>query len=86
MVSIAVIKHHGSNSKACWGGKGLFGLNLHIIVQNGRKPGQELKQSKTLQDRADIEAMEGCCLLACSPCFLITASTTGPGMALLTMA
>jgi hypothetical protein len=50
-------------TKASWGAKN--GLHFHIAVYQ-RKSGQELKQGRNLEARADAEAMEGCCLLACS--------------------
>ena len=51
-------KHHDQNTR--WGGKGLYGLHFHIIEGS-----QELKQSRHMEARADAEAHEGCCLLAC---------------------
>jgi hypothetical protein len=36
-------------------------------VKSGRKSEQELKQGKNLEAGADAGAMEGCCLLTCSP-------------------
>jgi hypothetical protein len=52
-------------TKATWRGKGLFSLHFHIMVHHGKKPGQELKQGMNQEARADAEAMEECCLLAC---------------------
>ena len=49
------------------GGKGLFGLHLHIAVHQQGKSGQELTQGMNLEAGADAEAMEGCWLLACFP-------------------
>ena len=49
-----------------------------------KKSGQELKQGWNLEAGADAEAMAGCCLLACSDCFLIEPRTTSLGMAPLT--
>ena len=40
---------------------------FHIAVHHQKKSGQELKQGRNLEAGADAEAMEGCCLLACSP-------------------
>jgi hypothetical protein len=54
-------------TKATWGGKGLFGLCFGITVHCQRKSGQALKQARNLEAGADAEAIEGCCLLACSP-------------------
>jgi hypothetical protein len=54
-------------TKAIWKGKGLFYLHVYIIVHHQRKAGQELKQDRNLEAGVDAEAMEGCCLLACSP-------------------
>ena len=54
-------------SKASWGGKSLFGLYIHLTVYQWRKKSElELKQVRNLEAEADAEAMEGCCLLACS--------------------
>ena len=49
------------------GEKDLFGLYFHTIVHHQRKFGQELKQDRNLDVGDDMEAMEGCCLLPCSP-------------------
>jgi hypothetical protein len=64
-VFIAGTKHH--DQKASWGEKDLYDLPFHITVHHQRKPDQELKQGRNLEAEADTEAMEGCCLLACSP-------------------
>jgi hypothetical protein len=48
-------------TKTSWGGKGLFSLHFHIAVHHQRQSGQELKQGKNLEARADAEALEGCC-------------------------
>ena len=63
-VSIAVMKH--CDQTASYGWKGLFGLQFHIIVHRWRKLGQVLKQ----EAGTDAEAMERCCLLTYSACFL----------------
>ena len=39
---------------------------FQIVVPHLRKPGQELKQGRNLEEGADAEVMEECCLLACS--------------------
>ena len=65
-VSIAVSKHHVQ--KASLGRKSFFDLHFHIPVHQ-RKSEQELKQGRDLKAGADAEAMEGCCLLACSSLF-----------------
>lgn len=44
--------------RASWGGKGIFDLHFHIIVRHWRK-------SVNVEVGADVEAIEGCCLLAC---------------------
>jgi hypothetical protein len=49
------------------GEKGLFSLHFHTTVHHQRKSGQEVKQGQNLEAGADEEAMEECCLLACSP-------------------
>jgi hypothetical protein len=42
--------------------KSLFGLHFASrFIINGRKPGQELRQGRNLEARADAEAMEGSC-------------------------
>ena len=64
-VSLAAIKHH--DQKPSWGGKGLTQLTLLHCSLSLKKSGQELKQRRNLEAGADTEAMEGCCLLACSP-------------------
>ena len=43
---------------------------IPITVHHQRMLGQELKQGRNPEAGADAEAMEGCCLLACS--FLLT--------------
>jgi hypothetical protein len=66
--------------KQVGGGKDLFSLHIHIAVHQ-RKSGQELTQGRKLEAEVDAESMEGCCLLACSTCFLIGPKTTSPGIA-----
>ena len=44
--------------------------------------GKELKQSRNLQARADVEGTEQCFFLACSACFLIRHRKTSPGIEL----
>ena len=48
-------------------GRGLFGLSFYITIHPQRELGQELKQGRNLEARADAEPMEGRCLLACFP-------------------
>jgi len=60
-------------------GQGLFSLHFHIPVHHQRKSGLELTQGRKLEAAMDAEAMEECCLLACSACFLIEPRTTSPG-------
>lgn len=55
------------NKNLRWGGKSLFGLYLHIIVHHPSKSGQEFYQGRNLETGGDAEAVEGHCLLACSP-------------------
>ena len=62
--SVSVTKYH--DQKASWGRKGLFNLYLQIIGHHWRKSGQEVKLGRNLEAGADLEAFEGCCLLACS--------------------
>ena len=47
--------------------------------------GHELKQGSNLDAEADAEAMEKCCLLACSTFFLIEPRSTNPGVSPPTM-
>ena len=54
-------KHH--DQEASWGGKGLLSLHFHIALHHQRKSGLELTQYRDLETGADVEAMEGCCLL-----------------------
>jgi hypothetical protein len=58
-------KHHVQEAR--WGGKGLFSLHFHIAVHHQRMPELELTQGRDLEEEADAEAMEGCCLLTCFP-------------------
>jgi hypothetical protein len=61
-VSIAVMKHH--EQKSSWEGKDLLSLHFHTADHHQRESGQELKQGRILEARADAEVMKGCCLLA----------------------
>ena len=63
-VSIDPMKHHVQ--KENWREKTLFGLHFHSTAHHLRNLGQELKQGRTLETGAGPEAMEECCLLACS--------------------
>lgn len=67
-VSVAVLEHH--DQRASWGGKGYFSSHFHGTVHYCGKSGQELKQGRSLEAGIDAEAVEGCCLLACSHCLL----------------
>jgi hypothetical protein len=49
-------------------GEERFGFHFHIAVHYQRELGQELKQGRNPEAGVDAEAMEGCCLLACSSC------------------
>ena len=49
---------------------------FHITVHHGQKSGQELKQGRNLEARADTDTMEECCLSDCSPHFLMEPRTT----------
>jgi hypothetical protein len=60
-------------------------INFHSTVHHQRKSGQEPKQGRNLEAGAEAEAMEGCCLLVCSNCFLMELRSTSPGMAPPTM-
>jgi hypothetical protein len=46
---------------------------------------KEVRQGRNLEAVADAETMLGCCLLACSACFLIESWPIRPGMAPPTM-
>lgn len=59
-VMIVVIKHHDQ--------LGVFDLQFYILVHHWRKTGQKLKQGRNLETVTGTEAMEVCCLLACSSC------------------
>ena len=61
-ITTAVMKHHDqSNSER----KGVYDLHFHITVHHWKKSGQEYKQGRNLLAGADVQAMEGCWLLAC---------------------
>ena len=60
--------HHDQN--VWWGGKGLFGLHLQIIVHYLWKSRQELRHNWNLKPGADEEAMEGCVYWLARPAFL----------------
>lgn len=59
-----------------------FILHFHVAVHHGIKSGQELKQGKSLEPGADLQATKGCCLLVCSPLlyylFLVEFRTHSP--------
>jgi hypothetical protein len=54
-------------TKATQRRKVLFQPPLEVTVHDRGPSGQELKQVKNWEAKADAEAMKGCCLLACSP-------------------
>lgn len=58
-VSIAMMKHPDQKQLE----EERVSLGLHFSI---RKSGQELKQGRNLKAGTDVEAMEECCLLACS--------------------
>ena len=60
-VSVAATKHHHQNNLE---GKGI-GLYFQSTVHH-QKTGQKLKEGRNLEAGADVETMEGCCILACS--------------------
>ena len=47
--------------------EGVYLVYAYSFVHHQKKPGQQLKQGRNLEARADAEAMEGRCLLVCSP-------------------
>ena len=61
-VTIAVMKHL---TKASWEERVYLTYTSPTIVHHSRKPGQKVKQERSLETGADAEAMEG--LLPCSP-------------------
>lgn len=66
------------------GQKGVFHSQFYKTL-SANAVGEELSQDRNLKARADEEAMEGSCLLACSPCFPIEPRTTSLGIALSTI-
>jgi len=52
--------------KKSGGGKSLFGLHFKMAIYHQR---QQFKQVRILETGADANAMEDCCLLACSSWF-----------------
>ena len=55
-----------SCSKASWEGKNLFGLYFHIGVFLWKRSGQKYKEDRNLEAGANLEAIEGCCLVICN--------------------
>lgn len=76
-----------SRTKVSWGGKALFGLSFYTVVQQWRKPGQEFKQDRNLEARADYGGLllSRLLLIAWSVCFLIKSRTIRQEMALFTV-
>jgi hypothetical protein len=66
-------------TKVPWRRKDLFGLHFHITVHHGRKSGRELKQGRTLEAGADVEAMMKCYFLAFSSWLAQPAFVSNPG-------
>lgn len=60
-VPFAGRKHY--DHKASWSKMDLFGLHFRTAVYHRRKSGQKLIQDRIPEARADVEVMEGCCLL-----------------------
>jgi hypothetical protein len=64
-VPIAVMKHH---EKKQVGEERVYSAYIstsEFIIEGS--PGSNSKQGRNLEAGANAEAMEGCCLLACSP-------------------
>jgi hypothetical protein len=61
------------------GRKVFIWCTLHHYCSSLKKSGQELKQGWSPESRADAEAMEECCLLACSLWLAQLASLYNPG-------
>ena len=76
-VSITVIKHCDRGGKKLE--EGLFSLHFYITVHHQGKSGQEPKQCRNLEARADAEAVEEC-LLACSSCLPLPTFLQNPGL------
>ena len=66
LVKVCIPAQNIMTKKQVGEGKGVFSLHFHIAVHLQRKSGQELTQGRNLEAGADADAMEGCCLLACS--------------------
>jgi hypothetical protein len=62
-LTVAAIKHHEQTNL---GRKGFIQPTLPHHRSSSKKLRQELKQDRSLEAGTDAEAMEGCCLLACS--------------------
>lgn len=60
-------KHH--SQKQTGEGRIYHGLHSYMTVHHWRKPKQEHKQDRNLEVGAHAEAMEGCCVGACSHVF-----------------
>ena len=63
-ITTAVTKRHGQ--KQASKRKGVIWLILLHVVHHRGMSEQELKQGRILEVEVDAEAMEGCCLMACS--------------------
>ena len=57
------MKHHGQKQH---GEEGVYLPSMSEVTVYLGKSGQELKQGRDLEVGADAEAIEECCLLACS--------------------
>jgi hypothetical protein len=68
--------------KATWGGKGLFYLTADNLPWRAVRAGT---QGRKLEVRAEAEAREEWCWLACSAYFIIEPRTTCPGVTLCTV-
>lgn len=75
-----MIKLH--DQKQLWEKRVCLILQLQITVCHWGVSGQELKQGRNSEAGAGTEAMEECCLLACSTCFPIQLRTSCLGLAL----
>jgi hypothetical protein len=68
-------------TKSKLGRKEFIQLTLPHCYSSPKKVRMETQQDKNLEAGANREAMEGCCLLSQSACFLIEPRMTSLGMA-----
>ena len=81
-VTVGAMRYHGPKQA---GEEGFAWLTLPQCHFHRKKSGRKLKPDRNLETGADAEAMEGCCLLACSDCLLTEPRTISPRVAPPTM-